>query len=80
MQVTLPQPKIITTQPAITKTISSLTIQRYADNPIQQVVRVWTAEIQEPIVLWDKTTTPTYAQVGQWTDALAESRLIQLYS
>ena len=30
------------------------------------------------LILWDSTTTPTYAEIGQWTDADVKQRIYEL--
>lgn len=79
MVVTLATPKTIITVPQATKTITTLTVERIVDNPKQQFVRAFITELNEPVVLWNQTTTPTYASVGQWTDSDVEARLNTLY-
>ena len=49
MIITLPQPKTITTQQAVTKTITTLTIERVVDVPSKKIVRAFVSEIPTPL-------------------------------
>lgn len=33
---------------------------------------------RKTITLWDSTTTPTYASVGDWTEAAAQARVLSI--
>ena len=77
MIITLPQPKTITTQQAVTKTITTLTIERVVDVPSKKIVRAFVSEIPTPIVLWEGAT---YDSIGQWQDSDVQARLIALYA
>lgn len=77
MTITLSNPKTITTQPAVTKTITTLTIERIVDNPVQKIVRAFVSEIPQPIILWEAAT---YDAIGQWTDADVSARLTSIYA
>ena len=77
MIITLPQPKTITTQQAVTKTITTLTIERVVDVPSKKIVRAFVSEIPTPIVLWEGAT---YDSIGQWTDTDVSTRLTALYA
>jgi hypothetical protein len=78
--ITLTNPKTVTVQEAKTKTITTLTVERVVDLPTQQIVRCFVKELDEPVVLWSSTTTPTYAAIGQWTDTDVANRLTSLYN
>lgn len=80
MTVTLTTTKVVVTTPQVTKTVTTLTIERVVDNPKQEVVRAFVSELHEPIVLWNKTSTPTYSGIGQWTDEQVNARIIELFS
>lgn len=78
--ITLTTPKTVIITPQVTKTISTLTIQRVVDNPVQKIVRAFVSEIPQPITLWDSTTTPSYDAIGQWTDSQVIAALTALYA
>ena len=80
MKITLTGPKSVVTVPQQTQTVSTLTIRQMMDNPVAQTVTVFVQEFSAPIVLWSATSTPTYAAIGDWTNAQVEARLLQLYS
>jgi len=75
--ITLSTPQIITIQPAKTKTITELTINRVVDLPGQKIVRAFIQELDAPVVLWQGAA---YDAVGQWTDSDVTARLNALYN
>ena len=77
MTITLQTPKTIITTPQVTKVITTLTIQRVVDNPIQKIVRAFVTELPTPIVLWEGSS---YDAIGQWTDEQVSARLTSLYA
>ena len=77
MTITLQTPKTIITTPEVSKTITTLTIQRVVDLPSKKIVRAFVSEIPTPIVLWEGAT---YDSIGQWTDSDVQARLIALYA
>ena len=76
MIVTLSGPKTVTQTPAVTKTISSITIIAEIDYPTQKKVVVNTKELGN-IVLWSGAA---YDAAGQWTDADVQAKLLALYN
>lgn len=77
MKITLAQPKEQVIVPQQVKTITSLTIQRMVDIPTQKVVKVFTQELNDPIILWSGAT---YDAAGQWTDSQVMSALTAMFS
>lgn len=77
MNITLSTPKKVVLQEEQSKTISTITVQRVVDLPKQKVVKVFIAELDEPVILWEGAA---YDDAGQWTDADVLSKLTQLYS
>lgn len=77
MEITLNTPKEKIVIQEVKKTISKLTIQRMVDLPEKKEVRVFVKEIKEPIVLWSGTD---YDEIGQWTDADVQQKLVELFS
>ena len=77
MVITLSASHSVTIQPAIIKTISTLTVNRLVDVPKQKMVKCFVDELNEPIILWQGTD---YDKIGQWTDADVENRLNALYN
>ena len=75
--ITLSSPQIITIQPAKTKTITKITIDRVVDIPAQKIVRIFTIELDSPIILWQGDA---YDKIGQWTDEDVIERLHALYN
>jgi len=77
MVITLSASHSVTIKPAITKTISTLTVNRLVDLPNQKMVKCFVDELNEPIILWQGTD---YDTIGQWTDVDVENRLNALYN
>jgi hypothetical protein len=64
------------TLPAITKTLTGLTITHMIDDPINKTVVVQTKEIGR-IKLWEGVE---YDNVGQWTDTDVINKILEKYS
>ena len=77
MPISLNNPLNILLQPEKTKTITTLTITRVVDIPIQKVVRCFIEELEQPVVLWEGSA---YDSIGQWTDSDVNTRLNELYN
>lgn len=76
MTITLSGPKTVVSQPAVTKTISTITIIAEIDYPILKKVVINTKELGL-ITLWSGTD---YDAIGQWTDAEVQAKLLTLYN
>lgn len=77
MTITLANPVNYTvTQPEI-KTLTTITINRLVDLPEEKLVRVFIAELNQPLILWSDAD---YDAIGQWTDTDVENRLNVLFS
>ena len=77
MVITLNTPKTVTLQPAKTKTISTLTVNRVVDLPQLKIVKAFLQEIPDPVILWEGAE---YDAIGQWTDEQVQAKLTTLYS
>ena len=77
MKITLASPKQQVIVEQKTKTITSLTVTRMVDLPVQKEVRVFIEELTDPIVLWSGAA---YDAIGEWTDAQVQARLTELFS
>lgn len=75
--ITLTNPKKIILQEEKSKTISTLTIVRVVDLPIQKIVRVFLEELDEPVVLWEGAE---YDAIGQWSDSDVYAKLNSIYN
>ena len=69
---TVSQEKII---PAITKTLTGLTITHFIDDPINKTVVIQTKEIGR-IKLWEGVE---YDNIGQWTDNDVINEILKKY-
>lgn len=69
MIITFNNPK----NPLLTK----LTVRRMIDIPGVKIIRVATAELPKPIILWQDAA---YDAIGQWTDTDVVNRLKELYN
>jgi len=76
MKINLQNPKKVVLQAERSKTISTITIERVVDLPKKKMVRCFTEELEEPVVLWEGAA---YDAIGQWTDADVQARLTELY-
>ena len=77
LSIKLSNPKTIVVQPAKTKTIETLTVERIVDLPGQKKVRAFVNGIDGPIILWEGAA---YDSVGQWSDTDVINRLNELYN
>ena len=76
MKVTLSNAKTVTVTPAVTKTISEITVISEIDNSMRKKVIAITKELGQ-VVLWEGDA---YDAIGQWTDANVQARLLELYN
>ena len=76
MKITLTAPQTIILAPQKTETFSTLTVVRMVDSPTQKVVKAVLQEVNKPVILWQGTA---YDNIGQWTDADVQSRLLAIY-
>ena len=60
-----------------TQQISTVTVERYVDLPQQRIVRAFIVELNRPIDLW---VDDSYVSIGDWTNAQAEARIIEVLS
>ena len=77
MIITLNTPKLVTLQPAKTKTISTITVTRVVDLPQQKIVKAFIQELPDAIILWEGEA---YDSIGQWTDVNVSARITEIYS
>ena len=66
----------ITIAPIQQKTLSSVTINRIVDLQGLQTVKAFLQELPSPLTLWSPTTSPSYSQVGDWTQDQAQARIL----
>jgi len=75
-------PKQVTVTPAVpaqTVEASELTIVTISDNTVDNVKAVVNVDGYDLVlILWDSTTTPTYTQIGNWTQDQANARILEL--
>jgi hypothetical protein len=74
----LNQTQSITTQPAVVKQLSSVTVSRIVDNG--ESVFAFVQELNGHIILWDGNTSPNYQAIGDWTQEQANSQILALVS
>jgi hypothetical protein len=68
----------LTIQAAQMSTLTAVTINRIVDLQGESIVRCFCKELNNPITLWGPDTTPTYAQIGDWTQQDAQDRLASI--
>lgn len=78
--LTLPSAINVTVTPAVVvNTTSLILIKLYDDgSKVEADVQIG-SQNRKRITLWDSTTTPTYASVGDWTQAQANARIIAVF-
>jgi len=74
--ITLPAPKL---PPPIVRKTAVITVLAEIDNSVAKTVTISTKEIGQ-VVLWDSTTTPSYDNLGEWTDDMVKLRILELYN
>jgi len=81
--ITVPftNPTTVTIRPAVVATTSSFNILQWRDTQTAVLADVSLGDDNSPlnsttktIVLWDSTTTPSYSDIGDWTQAQAIAR------
>lgn len=78
-ELSLNNPKQVTIQQEVKKTVSNLKIIVVKDDGgCVMVDYSFDGGGQSNLVLWDENTTPSYAEIGQWTDDDVDARLIEL--
>ena len=77
MQIILNSTKKIVFQEEKSKDINSLTVRFFTDSPSEKVVKCYTHEIDDEIILWEGDD---YDTIGQWTDTDAQNRLLEIYN
>lgn len=75
MIVNLSGARIVTVTPAVTKTISTLTILSELDDSLNKKVIVRTKEIGA-VTIWEGDA---YDAAGNWTDQMVSDRLKEIY-
>ena len=73
--ITLPAPHTLTVVAAQTLTTSTLTLLRVVDRASDSTVIAFLKELNQPLILWNESTTPTYTEIGDWTQAQANARI-----
>lgn len=75
-------PKTVTVIPAVPATTtqaSECDIITISDNTVDSVTAVVNVNgYDKVLVLWSSNTVPTYEQIGNWTQAQANARIIEL--
>lgn len=70
---------VVPAQPAQTTEASEVEIVTISDNTVDNVTAVVKVNgYDKVLVLWDQNTVPTYAEIGNWTQQQANSRIIEL--
>ena len=54
---------------------NELTIERIVDLPNEKIVRAFVRELNRPVILWEGAA---YDAAGDWTQAQAEARILEL--
>lgn len=75
MALSLGTTKNVTVRPAETTSLTEVTVLRWVDRPSDKVVVAFVKELANPIVLWEGDA---YDSAGDWTEAQASTRLIQV--
>lgn len=83
MTIKLDQPKEITIREAEKVTTDSIFINQITDNgtQVEALITIGGNTINgkvKTIILWDEQSTPTYTEIGQWTDTDVQERIKQL--
>ena len=78
--VNLPTTENITVKAAETVTTDEVTLNYVVDNGLSVTCEVSFPNVTyaNQYVLWDSTTTPTYEEIGVWTDEDVDNRLIEI--
>ena len=76
MIVNLTGSKTVTVTPAVTKTLTSITVISELDHSVQKKVIAITKEVGQ-VLLWEGAA---YDAIGQWTDTDVQNRLLELYN
>lgn len=76
--ITLAQPKEIEVVAAKKEQVESLKINYVVDYGNRVEAQLQFKESQKDLILWSSETTPTYEEIGQWTDENVDSRLSEL--
>jgi hypothetical protein len=81
MQISVVPPKEVILQPAVpaeTAIVNTVDIQAMTDNCESVVAAIIVDGVTMLLSLWDSTTTPTYDEIGNWTQEQANARIIEL--
>ena len=78
--INLPSTETITVKAAETVTTDEVTLDYCVDNgeSVTAMVKFPNVTYANNYILWDATTTPTYEEIGVWTDEEVNERLIEL--
>ncbi len=74
-------PKQVILKPAVpaeTAVVNTVDIQAMTDDCSSVVAVVILDGVTEVLTLWDSTTTPTYDEIGNWTQEQANARIVEL--
>jgi len=71
--------ELIPLKPAVTVIINTLS-RTIEDSGEQVTAKVIFDQLPEPMIiaLWDSSTTPTYNEIGDWTDKMANDRILEV--
>ena len=73
--ITLTTPLSIVTQPEIKKTLTEIKIERIVDRNQEKKVIAFLVDYPRELVLW---ADDEYVAIGDWTQAQAESKIVEL--
>lgn len=77
-EITLTAPQKVEVKAAETAEVSALNLNFVADYGDKVEAQVIYPTGTKNYVLWDSKKTPTYAEIGQWTDEDVDNRLKEL--
>jgi hypothetical protein len=78
-EITLANPVVVEIQPKIEETVSVITNVRITLDDGGCVLASWNVGSKSyNMTLWDAQTTPTYEQIGQYTDGDIENRIKEI--
>lgn len=64
--------------PAVVASVDTITIHSLIDERGAVVADIAIASSRKRIKLWDANTTPTYTEMGDWSQAQAEARIVEV--
>ena len=74
MKITFVTPKEVVVVKEVKRTLTELTVEEITDNSSRKEVKAFTLELGM-LTLW---TGAQYDAIGQWTDAYAQARILEI--